>query len=224
MATGRIQVLLGSIRIRHSSLTFLLCLLPGLAFSADVGLAGVISGKALLTVDGSAPEVVAVGQSIGGVKLVSVQGDQAIVEVDGKKRNLRIGQFAASGSAGGDGGKVVLTADGAGHFVSTGTINGVSVRFLVDTGATMVSLGASDAKRIGIDASKGERGTSQTANGQVQVVKVKLDSVRIGEVTLLNVDALVHSNDMPIALLGMSFLNRMEMQREGSTMTLKKRF
>lgn len=195
-----------------------------MAFAADVGLAGVISGKALLTVDGSAPEVVAVGQSIGGVRLVSVQGDQAVVEVDGKKRNLRIGQFAASGSSGGDGGKVILTADGAGHFVSTGTINGVSVRFLVDTGATMVSLGASDAKRIGIDASKGERGISQTANGQVQVFKVKLDSVKLGEVTLLNVDALVHSNDMPIALLGMSFLNRMEMQREGSTMTLKKRF
>ena len=56
------------------------------------------------------------------------------------------------------------------------------------------------------------------------VSKVQLDTVRVGDVTLHNVDALIHQTEMPIALLGMSFLNRMEMQRDGSTMTLKKRF
>ena len=209
----------------HSSLALLFWLLPALVFATDVGLAGVIGNKALLTIDGGSPEAMAVGQGYAGVKVIAVEGDRAIVEFDGKRRTLRVGQHAAAAvSATESGETIVLTADGAGHFVTMGTINGVSMRFLVDTGASMISLGASDARRAGIDASKGERGMSQTANGVVQVSKVKLNSVRVGEVTLLNVDALVHQNDMPIALLGMSFLNRMQMQREGSTMILKKRY
>ena len=115
-------------------------------------------------------------------------------------------------------------ADGGGHFLTTGNINGTSVKFLVDTGASNVSLGASDARRIGIDISKGQQGFVNTANGQASVTLVKLDTVRVGEIVLNNVDALVHQQDMPFALLGMSFLNRMEMQRNGETMTLKKRY
>lgn len=88
----------------------------------------------------------------------------------------------------------------------------------------MISLGASDARRMGLDFNRGLKGVSQTANGQAAVSKIQLDTVRIGDVTLHNVDALIHQSEMPIALLGMSFLNRMEMQRDGNTMTLKKRF
>ena len=65
---------------------------------------------------------------------------------------------------------------------------------------------------------------SNTANGVAPVYKVKVDTVRIGEITLNNVDALVHDQDMPWVLLGMSFLNRVEMRREGSNLTLIKRF
>jgi len=117
-----------------------------------------------------------------------------------------------------------MTADNQGHFYVTGSVNGATVRFLVDTGATMVSLGASDARRIGLDFNRGQKGMTQTANGQSMVSKVQLDTVRIGDVTLHNVDALIHQTEMPMALLGMTFLNRMEMQRDGSTMTLRKRF
>ena len=88
----------------------------------------------------------------------------------------------------------------------------------------MISLGAGDARRIGIDTSRGQKAMTNTANGQAMVTKVQLDNVRIGDVTLHGVDALVHQGELPVALLGMSFLNRMEMQRDGSTMTLKKRF
>jgi aspartyl protease family protein len=144
--------------------------------------------------------------------------------VGGKKRVLRVGQNVAAQPSTSGSQKVVLTADSAGHFLTSGNINGTTVRFLVDTGASMVSLGASDARRIGIDASKGEQALTSTANGQAVVTRVKLDNLRVGEITMNNVDALVHQQDMPFALLGMSFLNRMEMQREGDTMTLKKRY
>jgi aspartyl protease family protein len=200
------------------------CLSAVTAMAVDVGLAGVIATKAMVTINGGSPQTLAIGQAVDGVRLVSIQGDQAVFEVDGKKRPLRVGQHAVGTPGGDGGGKVILTADNQGHFVTTGTINGVSVKFLVDTGATMISLGASDARRIGLDGNQGERGITQTANGQAIVSRVKLDTVRLGDITLHNVDALIHQNEMPVALLGMSFLNRMEMQRDGSSMTLKKRF
>lgn len=208
----------------HSTLLALLLLASTPCAAQDVGLAGVMGSKAMLMINGGEPEAVRVGESLDGVKLISIQGDQVIVEVGGRKRPLRIGQHAVGAPPADGSGKIILTADGRGHFYATGTINGTSVRFLVDTGATMISLGASDVRRLGLDFSRGQRAITQTANGQVVVSKVKLDTVTIAGVTLHQVDALLHQNDMPIALLGMSFLNRMEMQRDGGTMTLRQRY
>ncbi len=188
----------------------------------EVGLVGLLGSKAILMINGGEPQPVRVGDNMQGVRLVSVQDDQAVVEIAGKKRVLRIGQHAV-GTPSADG-KLILKADSAGHFMSIGTVNGVSLRFVVDTGASMISLGAGDARRLGLDAGKGERLLSNTANGQTVVTKVSLNTVRLGDITLNNVDAVIHQTDMPVALLGMSFLNRMEMQRDGDTMTLKKRF
>ena len=193
--------------------------------AADVGLAGVFPGKALLTINGSQPRIVAVGaKTAEGVKVVSIEGETATLEVDGKRRQLRVGQNVVSRPSEGGAARVVLTADARGHFYTTGNVNGSTVRFLVDTGASMISLGAGDAQRIGIDPAKGMPGVANTANGQTVVSRVKLNSVRVGEIELNNVDALVHQHDLPVTLLGMSFLNRMEMQRAGDTMTLIKRY
>jgi aspartyl protease family protein len=197
---------------------------PLLACGADVGLAGLFPGKALLTINGGAPRTVAVGVTTGeGVKVVAIEGETATIEVDGKKRVLRVGQNVAAQASGAGPARIVLTADSRGHFLANGTINGKSVRFLVDTGASLISIGAGDARRMGIDPNKGVRGLVSTANGQATVSRVVLDSVRIGDVVLHNVEGAVHQQDMP-ALLGMSFLNRMEMQRSGDRMTLIKRY
>ena len=209
------------VNITLGSLCFLLSLGVG---AQEVGLAGIIGSKALLMINGAPPRSVPQGSTVDGVKVVAVQGDQVIIEIGGRKRPLRVGQHAVGVIPEGGADKLVLNADGQGHFFATGVINGVSVRFLVDTGASMISLGASDARRMGLDFNRGQKGLSQTANGQVVVSKIQLDSVRVGGVTLHQVDAVIHQTDMPIALLGMSFLNRMEMLRDGNTMTLKKRF
>lgn len=209
---------------RHCTLALLVTLTAFGAWAQEVGLAGLMGSKAMLMINGGDPQAVRVGDTVGGVKLVAIQGDQAIVEIGGRKRPLRIGQHAV-GAANGDGsGRVILTADGNGHFFTTGNVNGASIRFMVDTGATAIALGPSDARRIGLDLNRGEKGLVSTANGQVVVTRVMLDTVRIGDVSLHNVEGVVLSAEMPAALLGMSFLNRMEMQRDGSTMTLKKRF
>lgn len=224
MATGFMAFRQARAKKRHSTLLAALLLAVTAAAAQEVGLAGIMGSKAMLTINGSEPRAVQVGQSVDGVRVISVQGDQAVVEIGGRKRPLRVGQNAVGAPAPDGSGKVTLNADGQGHFFTTGSINGTSVRFMVDTGATMISLGPTDARRIGLDPTRGEKGLTSTANGQAVVTRVKLDTVRVGDITVNNVDALIHQADMPMALLGMSFLNRMDMQREGSTMTLKKRF
>lgn len=202
-----------------------LCFWSGMALATNVGLAGVIGSRAILVIDGGSPRTLSVGQEYQGVKLLSVQGDSVKVDIGGKPRTLKVGQNAVAEAPSGGGAAVVLTADGQGHFQTSGSVNGVSMRFLLDTGATAVSLGAGDAKRLGLDLSKAERGVSQTANGQTVVYRVKLDKVQVGDITLYGVEGSVNaSHDMPFALLGMSFLNRTDMQREGDKMTLRKRF
>ena len=202
-----------------------LCLSVSQAFATDVAVAGLFSGKALLVVDSGAPKIVAVGQATPeGVRLLSVDGESVVVEFDGKRRTIRMGQSVISQKAGSGPQETKLVADARGHFQTIGAINGQSVRLIVDTGATLVTMGRSEASRIGIDWRKGEPGITQTANGQVRAWKVKLDSVKVGDLTLHGVDGLVSEGELPVVLLGMSFLSRTEMRQDNSTMSLKKRF
>ncbi len=209
----------------HSSLSMLCCAFLALpAWAVEVGVVGLFPGKAVLVIDGGAPRTVAVGASVGGVRLIAVDQGSATVDIAGKRQRLAIGQHAHSGGDGGGAQATSLTADGRGHFITTGTVNGATVRFMVDTGATSVALGASDARRANVNLANGRPILVQTANGVTQAWLVTLNSVRIGDVTLNEVEGTVHQQDMPVALLGMSFLNRMEMKRDGQTMTLRKRY
>ncbi len=200
------------------------------ALAADVNLNGVVGNKALVVIDGGKPRWLATGEtSPEGIKLISIGGESAVVELDGKRQTLKMGQnerlSGGSPSSAAGNRSVTLTADGQGHFVTTGQINGVTVRLLVDTGASFVSLSSNEAKRLGINYLAGQKAFTSTANGVVPAYRVKLDEVKIGDVTLNNVDGMVHVGDsLPIVLLGMSFLNRMEMKRDGEKMVLTKRY
>ena len=195
------------------------------ATAADVGVAGIFPGKALLAINGAPARIVAVGQQTPeGVRVISVDGQSVVLEFDGKRRTARMGESVVS-QKGRDGPQeVTLAADSRGHYLTQGMINGKSVRFVVDTGATMVSMSATEATRIGLNWKGGERAGVQTANGVVPAWRVRLDSVRVGDVTLHGVDALVQESDLPIVLLGMSFLSRMEIRNDSGTMTMKKRY
>jgi aspartyl protease family protein len=213
--------------IRQRIVAFLLSILPAAAWAAEVSVIGLFPGKAVVVIDGGAPRVLSVGQKpVEGVTLISTERETATFLIDGQKKTLKLGQHqSAPASAPSAPQSATLTADPRGHFVVDGQINGGSVRFLVDTGATAVSLSASDAARLGIDYRKGQPGLMGTANGSAVAYRVRLDTVRVGDIVVNNVDAAVlEGNQMPFALLGMSFLNRMEMRREGQTMVLIKRF
>ena len=196
------------------------------AQAQSVALAGMLGSKALLVVNGTAPKTVAAGESHEGVKVISTRGDQAVVEQDGKRNTLRVGEAPVNmgaGKSGGKGNRIVLVAGSGGHFMTAGQINGKAVQFMVDTGATSVAMGALDAERAGVNFKAGQPVMMSTANGSVQGYRIKLDSVRVGDVEVFGVDAVVTPQPLPYMLLGNSFLTRFQMLRENDQMTLTKR-
>ena len=204
-----------------------LALAPSPAAAVDINVIGLTAGKAVVVIGKAKPRTLAVGEtSPEGVKLIASTSESATFEVAGKRSTLTTGQHGAIEAGPAATAAVVsLTADSRGHFITTGSVNGISVRFLVDTGASSVALSVDEAKRAGVNYLAGSRGRVQTANGPALVYNVKLDAVRVGDITLNNVDAaIVDSDKLGIALLGMSFLNRMEMKRAGDTLTLIKRY
>jgi aspartyl protease family protein len=196
------------------------------AWALDVSVVALFPGKAMLVVDKRNPHTLRAGETYAGVTLVSATSDQAIISVNGKQQTLHIGEGVYSAlSLQSERATVVLTTDHNGHFVSSGSINGAAVRFMVDTGATMVSMSVDEARRAGVNYLAGERGYSQTANGVAPVYRVKLAQVTLGDITLRDIDGVVHENGaLPLVLLGMSFLGKLEMRRDGDSLTLVKRY
>lgn len=196
------------------------------AAAQTVSMGGSLGSNALLVIDGK-PRTVQVGATVDGVRLVSVAGNEAVIEVKGKRLALRLGdaQVNLGGQQSeGTGKRIVLVEQGGGHFFAPGTINGKSARFVVDTGATFVSMDQYEADRLGVDWKSGRRGVSRTANGDTPSFRTTLPSVRIGDVQVYNVEAVVTPQPMPYILLGNSFLSRFQMKRENEVMTLDLRY
>ena len=199
---------------------------PALA-ATQLNVVGLFSGKAVVVINGSAPQTIAAGQTKSGVKLISADSAAATFLVEGKQQTLKMGQAAsvAGGSALANNSPVSLYADQAGHFFGNLSINGASLKYVVDTGATTVALNSGDAKFAKIDYEKGERITMSTANGEVSAYLVKLNTLKIGSIILNNVAATVNEGGSPpVVLLGMTALNHLDMKRDNSIMTLSKKY
>ena len=194
------------------------------AWATSVSVMGLFTGKAIVSIDGGKPRTLNIGQTVQGVKLLAADSDSASFDVDGKRRTLSMGQSFAGGPATAERQSVSLTADARGHFAAAGSLNGYPVSFLVDTGATSIAINAAEAKRIGIDYKSGQAVGVGTAAGVVPAWRVKFNTVKVGSITVNHVDGLVVESGLNVPLLGMSFLNRMEMKRDGQTMTLTQRY
>jgi len=208
-------------------ITGLAAAVPAVLCAQTVSMAGSIGDtKALLMING-APHTLAVGSTVKGVTLKRVLPGQAEVEIAGKTLMVTMGGAPASVGAGGGGGangrEILIAAGPGGHFVTSGQINGKPVQFMVDTGATTVAISHSDAERLGIDWKAGQRSLSQTAGGVVPTYSVSLTSVRIGDVEVFGVNAIILPVEMPFVLLGNSFLSRFAMRRDANVMKLEKR-
>ena len=215
--------------MRRLLIALALLVLADVAVAQSVSLQGMLGTRALLVIDGGEPRSVATGETQQGVKVVSTSGDQAVVEIKGRRHTLRIGDSQVSiggnkSATGSSSNKIVLMAGSGGHFLSQGTINGRAVQFMVDTGASAVGLSVAEAERAGVNYKAGQEVRMQTANGMVPGWLVKLASVRVGDVELHEVDAVVGLQSMPYVLLGNSFLARFQMRRDNEQMVLERRF
>ena len=218
----------GFLMINKRVLIYLTALLASPAFATtQLNVVGLFTGKAVVAINGSAPQTITAGQIKSGVKLISATSESATFLVEGKQQTLKMGQAASIAGGGGpaNNSPVSLYADQAGHFFGNLSINGASLKYVVDTGATTVALNSGDAKFAKIDYEKGERITMSTANGDVAAYLVKLNTLKIGTIILNNVEATVNEGGSPpFVLLGMTALNRMNMKNENAIMILSKKY
>jgi len=185
---------------------------------------GQFGNKAVINIDGK-QRVLNIGEtSKEGVKLLSVTANNAIVHYNGKKQSLGFTPNTGKTYKTRQSTEVRIWADSSGSFQTPGSINGQLVNFLIDTGATTVAMNAIVAGKLGIDFRySGTATTVSTASGMAPAYNVKLASVKVGEIELRNIQATILEGGFPLeVLLGMSFLSRVELERKGKLITLRK--
>ncbi len=210
-------------------LTFCSIIWPAMAAAVkSVSVQGLLGNKAVLLVDGKRHVVKTNASTPEGVKLVSIKGDSVVLEINGQQRTQTMGdnvvfntRYVAPQSQ-----EVLVTQNNNGLFTTVGSINGLTVNLLVDTGANIVTLNAQHARRLGVAyEEKGDPVMVATASGIVKAYRVTLRSVAVGQIELQNVAAVVMTGPHPAEiLLGMSFLGNLEIQRNGNVMKIKKNY
>ncbi len=208
---------------------FLFALALSMATGAAAQAVGVkaialFSNKALLQV-GDKQKIVSAGETFEGVLLQSATGRGAVVVIDGEAIKLGLNQAIAGNFKKPERTSLKILADRGGMYYVNGTINGHSTSFLVDTGATYVTLSGNKAKALNIDFKSGVRGTANTASEVVPVWQVMLSSVNIGGIKLNNVTATVIEGSRPYeVLLGNSFLRHTDILQADSVLEIRKRY
>jgi len=189
----------------------------------DVKVIALFTDKALLQV-GDQQKVVSKGETFEGVLLQSASGRGATVVVDGETLEIGLNQSIGGIYKKREHTRLTVVPDARGMYYVAGTINGQATNFLVDTGATHVTMSGRKAGALNIDFRKGVRGRAQTAASVIPVWQIRLGSVSIGAIKLSDVTAMVIEGDQPAeVLLGNSFLGRTDMQKAGSTLQITQR-
>jgi len=205
-------------------LFLLICLLAPEAYATKVKVIGLFTNKALLLIDAQ-QKLLSQGQTFEGVTLISASGRGAVISVDGETRKLELNQGIQANYKKPDRSVSKIYADFQGMYYIAGRVNGRPIRFLVDTGATHVTLSGVHATNIGIDYRKGRQSFANTAAATVPVWEVTLDSVSVGGIKVPNVKATVIEGSQPYeALLGNSFLKHTQLTRIGNVMEIQQKF
>lgn len=212
------RILLASVILFSTSLLYTA---PSYAIDS-VLVKGLFKNKAAVLVIDGQQSVVKVGNTQQGVTLVSVTSREAVVLVDGEKKTLSLSKQIGGSYKKPKVRTVRIASQQGGHYWVQGQINGRSVRFVVDTGATSISFNMSTAKRLGVNYEEGEITYASTANGVTEARKVLLQKVTIGQITKHQVAALVMLDDsLPVVLLGNSFLSGVEMRTDNGVLILE---
>jgi len=202
-----------------------LCLITSLIQAADILVLGLFKDMAILRVDDKQYKLRIGEASPEGIKLIAADSEQAVLEINGQRETYGLGTHVSSSFSAPEKAGAIIRPNNGMYQVS-GFINRQPVDFLVDTGASSIAMNANQARKLGINFRyEGEEGYSSTASGYAKIYKLKLDSVQIGDIVVNNVEAAVLEGDFPTtALLGMSFLNRVNMKRDGQLLMLEKKW
>ncbi|VAW85572.1 hypothetical protein MNBD_GAMMA18-2466 [hydrothermal vent metagenome] len=210
------------------SLICLLLFLPVLGVASAPEVQAILGSKVVIQYEGSRLTL-AMGEQRGGVKLISIRDDRVTLEVRGEQGHYRLGERRSMSTkfTSPEPAVLRLNADRLGMYQTQGSINGAPINFLVDTGATTIALNSRDARRLGIDFRRsGKPVMLTTASKKEMGYRVMLNKVQVGNIVIYDVMAVVLDNKHfpQKALLGMSFLNRVDMTRSGNSLLLKKRW
>ena len=192
----------------------------------DIEVQALFSGKAVMLINGQR-HILSVGQtSPEGVKMISANSRGAVLEINGQTKSYLLGNRVSTTFAKKEKTRVQIVANDRGMFLSHGSINGQSVKFLVDTGASTVAISARQAKKLGIlYRVNGVETRASTASGLAKAWAINLKSVSLGTIKQKNVKAMVVEGDYPRhALLGMSFLDQLHVKKQANKMTLEQRY
>jgi aspartyl protease family protein len=192
----------------------------------DVQVLGLFNGKAVLKIAGKQRTMSAGETSPEGIRLIAADSEAALLEIDGVQGRYPLGSHIETGFQRPDMPEVNVYADTNGMFMTVGNINGLPVTFLVDTGATDIAMNSHEAARLGIDYRViGRVGQVVTASGVVPAWSVNLDTVGIGDIKIRNVAGIVMEGALPAqVLLGMTFLERVEMRRDGHVLHMRRKY
>lgn len=200
--------------------------------SENIVVQGLAQDMAIVLIDGKRRILRPGRTSPEGIQLISANNDEAVLEFNGEQKRYTLGsrittqQNNSIEKTEANNRYIIIAPDSYGMYAINGTINRFSVNFLVDTGATYIAMNKNVAKRIGIDYKlEGTEVRMSTASGIDKAYQIKLDRVKIGDIELRDVDATVTDSDFPdITLLGNSFLNRLNMSRDGRVLKLEKKY
>lgn len=205
----------------------LIAVLNNAVFAADFTLKALFPGKAMIVIEGK-PVVLKAGVENNGILLVSTNTYEqtAVMEVDGQRATFEIGRKIGAVYAKPSVNEVRINSGRNGHFVTGGQINGKNVNFMLDTGATAVSMNENLAKSLRIDfANDGKKILVRTAAGTRDAYRIILDEVSVGGIRLYNIAGTVLRGSSPeMALLGMSFLGQLQLEQSENLMVLRKEF
>jgi aspartyl protease family protein len=213
------------IKISVTAFIILLNISPVCSDELKIDVAGLFSQKVVLNVNGT-QRLLTVGMiSPEGVKLISSSSHRAILEIEGKQKTYFLGSYIAAHYLPPPENPVVTLWPTNGMYLTQGAVNGYSVDFLVDTGASAIALNAKTAKRLGLEYINKPQINVKTASGITSAYSVQLDLVQVGEIKLHNIEAMIIDGEEPKrALLGMSFLGQLDMQRTDDKMDLKQKY
>lgn len=202
----------------------LLVFVCGHSLAVDkIKVVGLFKDKAVIIIDGKQHVLRKNTTSPEGVTLISANSNEAILEVDGERKNYTLGNQVSIKFSETEPGRTVSIAPTNDLYLVNGSINDFQVQFLVDTGASSVAMNRQTAKRLGLNfRMDGQEGLSETASGYSKIYVVNLEKVTVGDIVLEDVEGVVHDSEFPrIILLGNSFLSKVHLRREGQLLLLE---